>query len=512
MKCKRLCAWLLSLVMMFSLLPVSAAAAGTDVGSKAYDEIRIYLDAETKTDFDNLEGTLTKQVRIISPEYSGGDTLCFHNIEKTYWYAPNIIRKVTANDITRIDLVRDKALGHSSKIQIPIGGNEIYKVTISEGGSAKFLRIDITKRTPHAVKYVFASPAPETVPAPVDPAKYTETSSVTLLDPAEKSVTGTHEGRTGLWTFDGWTVKGDQTNTQISQSGKKFIMPDENVTVTGTWTFDPTTSVYVYFRTVDSADIDIDNVEGVTYNNDDTDPPRHWATLGKLETKTSVTDNVYEALGNEVVAQTGFEYYNTANNSFPLDLITWEKVSTHNGAQDYVSPGTEAWHLDGKVYGYRAIYCDSDGKELKGFDPNKTPEYYLKGATDIALTKEVPDVPGKVFDGWVTDDVTVTGNAFKMPDHNVTFTAKWKPGALKIEKILDEKSPATEKTFSFTVTPGNKTVEITGESSKTISDLPVGSYTFQHSCCERLPLHDAVQHRQGQGRMAEYSDHRACDL
>lgn len=26
MKCKRLCAWLLSLVMMFSLLPVSAAA------------------------------------------------------------------------------------------------------------------------------------------------------------------------------------------------------------------------------------------------------------------------------------------------------------------------------------------------------------------------------------------------------------------------------------------------------------------------------------------------------
>ena len=45
-----------------------------------------------------------------------------------------IIRKVTANDITRIDLVRDKALGHSSKIQIPIGGNEIYKVTISELG------------------------------------------------------------------------------------------------------------------------------------------------------------------------------------------------------------------------------------------------------------------------------------------------------------------------------------------------------------------------------------------
>lgn len=114
---------------------------------------------------------------------------------------------------------------------------------------------------------------------------------------------------------------------------------------------------------------------------------------------------------------------------------------------------------------------------MEGFTPNQTPEYYLKGATDIALTKEVPDVPGKVFDGWVTNDVTVENNAFNMPGKDVTFTAKWKPGALKIEKILDDKSPAAGNTFSFTVTPGNKTVEITGKGSETISDLPVGDYT-----------------------------------
>ena len=121
-------------------------------------------------------------------------------------------------------------------------------------------------------------------------------------------------------TADGWTLPDGVDLTDDTHT--KFTMPDTNVTVTGTWTFTPTTFVYVYFRTVDSAGNDIDNVEGVTYNDDKTDLPRHWATLGKLETKTSVTDNVYEALGNEVVAQTGFEYYNTANNSFPLDLIT----------------------------------------------------------------------------------------------------------------------------------------------------------------------------------------------
>lgn len=480
--------------MIISLLPTTALAAEkNNVWSTAYDEIRVYMDDATKADHDNLEGILPKQVRLYTSKALLGEYV-FCTPGGSYWEYNNRLylpkHKVTARDITSINLVRDEATGHSPTISIPIEGNTKYKVTVSqehqkgniilgiEVGSYDYLCIDITKREHHTVTYKFSDPAPENVSVPEDTATYTETSPVTLLDPDKTSVTGMHEGRTGLWTFNGWTLPDGVDFTDDTHT--KFTMPDTNVTVTGTWTFTPTTFVYVYFRTVDSAGNDIDNVEGVTYNNDKTDLPRHWATLGKLETKTSVTDNVYEALGNEVVAQTGFEYYNTANNSFPLDLITWEKVSTHNGAQDYVSPGTEAWHLDGKVYGYRAIYCDSDGKELKGFDPNKTPKYYLEGTDDVALTSKVPDVPGKVFDGWDTTspDVTVADdNTFKMPGHDVTFTAKWKPGALKIEKILDDKSPAAGNTFSFTVTPGNKTVEITGKGSETISDLPVGDYT-----------------------------------
>ena len=430
MKCKRLCAWLLSLVMMFSLLPVSAAAAGTDVGSKAYDEIRIYLDAETKTDFDNLEGTLTKQVRIISPEYSGGDTLCFHNIEKTYWYAPNIIRKVTANDITRIDLVRDKALGHSSKIQIPIGGNEIYKVTISEGGSAKFLRIDITKRTPHAVKYVFASPAPETVPAPVDPAKYTETSSVTLLDPAEKSVTGTHEGRTGLWTFDGWTVKGDQTNTQISQADKKFIMPDEDVTVTGTWTFtsDPT-PVYVYFKTVNTKNELVKVESGVTYNANGSS----WATLGKLVTTTVVTADKKDILGAKVIAKDGFTYHSD-NNLFDLDLIeSWDELKEEkNGAAGYVEEAPldkKVWHLNGKVNVYKLSYDPNlpAGVGEAAVTGMPKPAYYLPD-WEAPVSTDVPKLQGYDFGGWYKERefVTEAKGTVAVTEDTVLY-AKWTP-------------------------------------------------------------------------------------
>lgn len=43
MKCKRLCAWLLCLVMMFSLLPVSAAA-------KWYDKHSVTVKYEFKDD------------------------------------------------------------------------------------------------------------------------------------------------------------------------------------------------------------------------------------------------------------------------------------------------------------------------------------------------------------------------------------------------------------------------------------------------------------------------------
>ena len=438
MKCKRLCAWLLSLVMMFSLLPVSAAAAGTDVGSKAYDEIRIYLDAETKTDFDNLEGTLTKQVRIISPEYSGGDTLCFHNIEKTYWYAPNIIRKVTANDITRIDLVRDKALGHSSKIQIPIGGNEIYKVTISEGGSAKFLRIDITKRTPHAVKYVFASPAPETVPAPVDPAKYTETSSVTLLDPAEKSVTGTHEGRTGLWTFDGWTVKGDQTNTQISQADKKFIMPDEDVTVTGTWTFtsDPT-PVYVYFKTVNTKNELVKVESGVTYNANGSS----WATLGKLVTATPVTPEKKNILGAEVKTSSNFVKHDS-NKDFDLDWISeWVDLKRDNGAAGYESEapfGTHVWHLDGQVNVYKLSY---DANRPAGVTADVTvPDsaYYLPG-WNAPVSTDAPTLQGYNFGGWYKEPECVNEAKEKVAvAEDTVLYAKWTPLAQPTADLIDD--------------------------------------------------------------------------
>lgn len=58
MKCKRLCAWLLCLVMMFSLLPVSAAAEGYDKHS---------VTVEYVSNDDSLKSNSNDEETILSP-------------------------------------------------------------------------------------------------------------------------------------------------------------------------------------------------------------------------------------------------------------------------------------------------------------------------------------------------------------------------------------------------------------------------------------------------------------
>lgn len=487
---------------------MALAAEENDVWSTPYDEIRVYMDDATKADHNNLEGG-ARQVRIISPKYTvedgAGNKMRLCGLLSDHWWTENLARKVTATDITRIDLARDKPIGSSPTISIPIGGNTKYKVTVSqqhhqgkivlghEVGGYDYLRIDITKREHHTVEYKFSGiadvdyPASVTLPASEQATATTKVTLPTVTTP----ITGTLNGKDGTWTFNGWALPDGVDFTDDTHT--KFTMPDTNVTVTGTWTFEATpptgTPVYVYFQTVNTAgkpigDKDNENVKDVKHNENG----NGWATLGKLTTEQPVSASTDKTevgkLGKEVKKTNDkFEEY-LPNENLNLDLIKWVELKQDNGAADYVKPGTNAWHLNGKVTAYRAIYCDSDGTELEGFTPNQTPEYYLKGATDIALTKEVPDVPGKVFDGWDTNDVTVeNNNTFIMPDKDVTFTAKWKTGTLEIEKILEGNPPAAGNIFSFTVTPEGSTTgtdaRITGAGNATIPILPVCNYTVE---------------------------------
>lgn len=125
-----------------------------DVWNTVYGTIRVYMDKETKADFDALEGNLAKQVRLYSEKYlTDGYRLCGYEPINDFWYTTNS-RGVTANDISKIVLAKDKAFEPSSKIEIPIKESGDYTVTVTEGTdkvgwiSYSYLRIDITKNEP----------------------------------------------------------------------------------------------------------------------------------------------------------------------------------------------------------------------------------------------------------------------------------------------------------------------------------------------------------------------------
>ena len=117
---KRLLAFLLSLCMIFSLLPVTAFAAG-DISNTKYDNILIYLDSATQEDFDEL-GAVGK-VRIRSDKYAIGYRDCSQVTGG--WWTENS-RGVTANDIKNISL-----MAGGSSIDIPITGDKTYSVTLT---------------------------------------------------------------------------------------------------------------------------------------------------------------------------------------------------------------------------------------------------------------------------------------------------------------------------------------------------------------------------------------------
>ena len=397
------------------------------------------MDDATKADHDNLEGILPKQVRLYTSK-ALLDEYVFCTSKGSYWKYSNRLNsskhKVTAIDITSIDLARDKTIGHSPTISIPIEGNTKYKVTVSEGKGGKYLRIDITKRTPHTVTYEFSGdhPGKQYLPASEQATATTKVTLPTVTTP----ITGTLNGKDGTWTFDGWTVKGDQTNTQISQADKKFIMPDEDVTVTGTWTFtsDPT-PVYVYFKTVNTKNELVKVESGVTYNANGSS----WATLGKLVTATTVTPEKKNILGAEVKTSSNFVKHDS-NKDFNLDWISeWVDLKRDNGAAGYESEapfGTHVWHLDGQVNVYKLSY---DANRPAGVTADVTvPDsaYYLPG-WNAPVSTDDPTLQGYNFGGWYKEPECVNEAKEKVAvAKDTVLYAKWTPLAQPTADLIDD--------------------------------------------------------------------------
>ena len=90
------------------------------------------------------------------------------------------------------------------------------------------------------------------------------------------------------------------------------------------------------------------------------------------------------------------------------------------------------------VAGYQVTYNLNGGKwdGATTFSENE-------GAT-VRITSMIPRKDGYTFKGWTTDDVTITGNTFTMPNHNVTLTAQWEKSTfnLTVNYVYEDGSEA----------------------------------------------------------------------
>ena len=224
-----------------------------DLWDTVYGTIRVYMDEGTEADFNNLPGlNLNKQVRLYSEKYlTDGYRLCGYEPINDFWYTTNA-KGVTARDISEIVLAKDKLVGSSEKISIPMTGNDDYQVTVSEGKDKfglipyTYLKIEISKKEPVEGTVMLTYDANGGTGAPAN--EQVEKGKTATLN---NTIKPTHVPKDGRDVeFKGWSAD----EAVINQVYEKDNVPttvttidiaEENVTVYAVWAYgdpvDPTT-------------------------------------------------------------------------------------------------------------------------------------------------------------------------------------------------------------------------------------------------------------------------------
>lgn len=221
-----------------------------DVWNAVYGSIRVYMDEGTKADFDKLQGSEdSKQVRLYSEEYPIVDVdgnryrLCVPSDD--YWGTTNIAERVTANDISEIVLAKDKAIGSSEKISIPMTGNDDYQVTVSEGEDKfglipyTYLKIEISKKEPveETVTLTYnangGTGAPETATVNKNTEDYVLNTDTT---PTHEPVDGRDVEFKG-WSADKAVINQVYEKDNVPATVTTIDIAEENVTVYAVWVY-----------------------------------------------------------------------------------------------------------------------------------------------------------------------------------------------------------------------------------------------------------------------------------
>ena len=283
--------------------------------------------------------------------------MCGYEPINDFWYTTNA-KGVTARDISEIVLAKDKLVGSSEKISIPMTGNDDYQVTVSEGKDKfglipyTYLKIEISKKEPVEGTVMLTYDANGGTGAPAN-------------EQVEKGKTATLNNTINLLMilraikveFKGWSA--DQTDIIFESADavpegtiiKEIAVGNDPVTVYAVWAYgdpvDPTTPeeklpVFLYV---------LNQTDGKT-----TDDPADYS---------------YLATGAKVKAGTSMETPYTGK-EVQNQIASWNvgKLGNHDGYAEVSSTpvGTEStWEMDenGNVISFSFIingvtYTDVD--------------------------------------------------------------------------------------------------------------------------------------------------------
>lgn len=217
-----------------------------DLWDTVYGTIRVYMDEGTEADFNNLPGlNLNKQVRLYSEKYlTDGYRLCGYEPINDFWYTTNA-KGVTARDISEIVLAKDKLVGSSEKISIPMTGNDDYQVTVSEGEDKfglipyTYLKIEISKKEPveETVTLTYnangGTGAPETATVNKNTEDYVLNIDTT---PTREPVDGRDVEFKG-WSADKAVINQVYEKDNVPATVTTIDIAEENVTVYAVWVY-----------------------------------------------------------------------------------------------------------------------------------------------------------------------------------------------------------------------------------------------------------------------------------
>ena len=264
----------------------------------------------------------------------------------------------------------------------------------------------------HKVTYSYNGTKPDKAPAAPSEVSYDYGTAVTVEEAP------TLEG----YTFSGWTLTGAET------SGSSFSMPDNDVSITGSWTINK------YKITFDTAG---------------------GNTIADIE----------QYYGTDITAPA-----DPARKGYTFD--GWDKeIPSTMPAEDITI--TAKWKANSHKVRY--MYGGNPPNGVPAVPEEKSYDY------DSSVTLEqTPSFAGYDFIGWSTlnQDVSISDNAFAMPDSDVVFSGYWNPRGdtpYTVEHYFEQ----TDGTY---VIDADKTEHKTG---KTRDYVYAAEGNFDHYTCDK---------------------------